>query len=314
MNTRTLVVAMLLASLPVLADAQTTTKKKKHKPAAAAVAPAPAAVPAPSTAPASAPAAEVSAPVAAKPAHAPAPAAPPLPAPTGPIGQVALVTGSVTVSSAMQARSLSGGDPISEGDTIVVGPNSYASLKFNDGGRVLLRPNTEFAVEQFRSRAPLPAATEAGPAAAPVATVQGAAFFRLVRGGLRAISGLIGHGEAQDYRVSTPAATIGIRGTDYEVQTCGEDCPSQAQALSGATQVAANELAGLQLAANNAGGGGGIIIATNEGAITLHTTQGDTVVDAGKVALSLAGGQVVMLPRVPDLLLLNSTPSPKACE
>ena len=58
----------------------------------------------------------------------------------------------------------------------------------------------------------------------------------------------------------------------------------------------------------------------SEGVVSGHphriwwNAQGETVVDAGKVALSLSSGQTVMLPKVPDQLLINSTPSPKDCE
>lgn len=245
-------------------------------------------------------------------AQAPAPAA----AVPAPVGEVALVTGSVTVAETPPRR-LAAGDPIFEGQSVVVATNSYASLKFADGGRVLLRPNTEFTVESFRYKGPAaaPAAPQAGEPATP-ASVEGTAFFRLVRGGFRAISGLIGKGERQSYRVTTPVATIGIRGTDYEVQLCADDCPLPAQASAGGTQVAALDLAGLELAQAAPGAGGGVIVATHEGSIEVRPPTGTAVfrVDAGQVGLMLASGQTFMLPVVPDALLVNPAPSPKACE
>ena len=293
MNARLILLTALLAALPLLAEAQTAAPK----PQTPATAPKPAAPVKPAPAPATAPAVSATA---------------------APIGEVALVTGSVTAAAAAggQARSLGKNDPIYEGQTITVGPNSYASLKFADGGRVLLRPDTEFAVESYRF-APRPAAAPAAAAAAPPPppAATGSAFFRLVRGGFRAVTGLIGQADQQAYRVTTPAATIGIRGTDYEVQTCSGDCPSQAQAVAGGTELAANSLAGLELAqAGGSGGGNGIIVATHAGAIVLRTSRGETVVDVGQVALALASGQTFMLPAVPDALLLHSTASPEACE
>lgn len=237
-----------------------------------------------------------------------------------PIGEVALVTGVASVQAGGQARNLGAGDALYEGQVITVGPNSYANLKFNDGGRVLLRPNTEFSVESFRyTPPPAPTAGTAAPspgsAAAPAAQPAGAnAFFRLVRGGFRAVTGLIGKGDRAAYRVTTPAATIGIRGTDYEVQTCADDCPTQASVAAGYMEVAATSLAGLELAQAGASTGGGIIVATNEGSIVLRTSRGETVVDVGQVALALANGQTFMLPAVPDALLLNATPAPADCE
>jgi hypothetical protein len=285
MNTHKILVAALVAALPLLVHAQQAEQKK------------PAVVTAP-------------------PATAPAPAAAPG---TAPIGVVTLVTGRATVTSAGATRNLSADDPIHEGETVSVGPNSYANLKFNDGGRVLLRPNTEFAVESFRfavKGGAAPAAAAPGAAAAVVepTAVSGNAFFRLVRGGFRAVSGLLGKADRAAYKVTTPAATIGIRGTDFEVVTCTDDCPSQARAAAGATDVASTSLEGLELAQAGGGGGSGVIVATNEGAIVMRTSRGDTVVNVGQVALALANGQTFMLNVVPDALLLHPTPPPADCE
>jgi len=229
--------------------------------------------------------------------------------------EVVLVTGRVTAASAAGARSLSAGDHVNAGDTLNVGANSYANLKFADGGRVLLRPNTEFTVEAYTYKA----APMAAPGAAPApAAGSGQAFFRLVRGGFRAISGLIGKVDQQSYRVTTPVATIGIRGTDYEVQTCTTDCPTDDQlpkASLDSVLVASNDLAGLQLAQAGGGGkGGGVLVATNEGTVVMQTGRGEFLVKVGEVAYALANGQVFMMPVVPDALLLNPTPSPEKCQ
>lgn len=229
----------------------------------------------------------------------------------GNAAEVVLVTGVATVG----ARALSPGDKLSEGDTIVTGNNSYANLKFADGGRVLLRPNTEFTVEKYKYEAPARAA--AAPAAADAPAEASSAFFRLVRGGFRAISGFIGKADRQSYRVTTPTATIGIRGTDYEAQLCAADCPEAetTKASADPVEVASSDLRGLQLAqAGGSGGGAGLVVATNEGSVVLQTPRGEFTVDAGQVALATANGQVFQLPAVPDLMLRNPTPSPERCQ
>ncbi|MGH8442772.1 MAG: FecR family protein [Nevskiaceae bacterium] len=252
------------------------------------------------------------------PAQGDAPASPPAApaaAPAEAIGEIALVTGSVTVATETQPRSLKAGDPLYAGQSITVAVNSYASLKFADGGRVLLRPNTEFAVEAYTYKPAPVIAPEAGAPMAP-ASVEGTAFFRLVRGGLRAISGLIGKGDHQQYKVSTPVATIGIRGTDYEVQLCTDDCPTPAQAAAAGTLVASTELAGLELAQADGGGDGGVVVATHEGSIEVRTPAGvvSMVVDAGQVGVMLASGQTFMLPVVPDMMIRDPAPDPGSCE
>jgi hypothetical protein len=89
---------------------------------------------------------------------------------------------------------------------------------------VLLRPESRFQIEryQYAGAATAPAAGQPQAAAQPVH--QESAFFRLLKGGFRAVSGLVGHTRREDYAVQTPVATIGIRGTDYEVRICNGDC------------------------------------------------------------------------------------------
>lgn len=198
----------------------------------------------------------------------------------GSAAELVLLTGVATIG----ARALSVGDRVNEGDTVVTGHNSYANLKFADGGRVLLRPNSEFTVEKYDYAPP---SLDAAPVAAPVAQN---AFFRLVRGGFRAISGAI-KGDQQAYRVTTPAATIGIRGTDYEAQLCAGNCPP----TEGAPDA-------------------GLVVATNEGSVVLITPQGEFIVDAGQVAMATNNGQVFQLPAIPDLMLMYPARSPANCQ
>jgi hypothetical protein len=52
--------------------------------------------------------------------------------------------------------------------------------------------------------------------------------MNLVKGGMRALTGEIGkRGSPESYRVKTQAATIGIRGTVYEVRVCNNNCGDQ---------------------------------------------------------------------------------------
>ena len=112
-----------------------------------------------------------------------------------------------------------------EGEVIITSNASYVNIEFTDGGRVLLRPESRFQIDryQFSGTASQPGAAAAQPGAAQ-APRQESAFFRLLKGGFRAVSGLIGHTRHEDYSVQTPVATIGIRGTDYEVRLCQGDC------------------------------------------------------------------------------------------
>jgi hypothetical protein len=120
------------------------------------------------------------------------------------VGRVEFVVGSVNaLGQDGNARSLAKGGEINNGDTIQT-IDGRAQIRFSDGGYISLQPNTEFKVEDYTYNGKADG-SEKG-------------FFSLVKGGLRAITGAIGHTNKQAYRVNTPVATIGIRGTEYLAQ------------------------------------------------------------------------------------------------
>lgn len=91
-------------------------------------------------------------------------------------------------------------DTVSNGDTIDT-KDGRVQIGFIDGGKISLQPDTVYKINQY--------------------TFSGAqdgteyAFTELIKGGLRAISGLIGHQTPDRYQLATPVATIGIRGTQF---------------------------------------------------------------------------------------------------
>lgn len=143
-------------------------------------------------------------------------------------GQVTLLTGRATsASSDGTIRNLDKGSPVFSREFISTGSNSFVNIKFADGGAILIKPNSRFHIEQFtypkaekknRNAAPANPATQRATASR--------AFFSLLKGGFRAVSGLIGKTDRNEYRVTTPVATIGIRGTDYEAILCDDACAS----------------------------------------------------------------------------------------
>lgn len=97
------------------------------------------------------------------------------------------------------------------GDTLFMGRDSYARVKFADGGQISLQPGSQFRVETYHFNAQEPDKDSAG--------------FNLLKGGLRAISGLIGkRGDPDSYGVKAKTATVGIRGTHFGVLICNNDC------------------------------------------------------------------------------------------
>jgi len=88
--------------------------------------------------------------------------------------------------------------------TVTVGPKSSATLKFEDGTVILLNENTTFQIQKY-------AYDEKDPSRI-------SALFSMLKGGLRAVTGLISSRNREAFRVATPMATIGIRGTEFLVQ------------------------------------------------------------------------------------------------
>src|SRR3954463_5197845 len=115
-------------------------------------------------------------------------------------GWVDFASGAATVSDAQgRQRAVSMGDNLDKGDTVRTGDNGRTQIRFTDGAYVSLQPNTEFAIKDYNFEGKVDG-SERG-------------FFSLARGAMRTVTGLIGRVNRNRYQVSTPTATIGIRGT-----------------------------------------------------------------------------------------------------
>lgn len=139
------------------------------------------------------------------------------------IGVVMNVEGDLTAKGVDGAlRKLSTWGKVHAGDTLFTGKETYARVKFSDGGQISLRPSTQFQIEGYHHDEQKPA--------------EDAAKFNLLKGGLRAVSGLIGkRGDPDSYSVKTRTATVGIRGTKYGVLFCQGDCAEHPLSSDGNT-------------------------------------------------------------------------------
>jgi hypothetical protein len=94
-----------------------------------------------------------------------------------------------------------GGD-INSGNAIVTGSNGRAQVKFTDGGLVSLQPNTEFKIANYVDQND---------------PKEDRFLVDLLRGSMRAITGLIGKRNRDNFKLTTTTATIGIRGSGFKV-------------------------------------------------------------------------------------------------
>ena len=100
-------------------------------------------------------------------------------------------------------RALSKGSIVLSGETITTSSGGMAHIRFRDGAYVSLKPNSNFRIDEYRYK--------------EEKAEESRGFFSLLKGGLRTITGLIGKQNNDSYRMSSEVATIGIRGTHYEV-------------------------------------------------------------------------------------------------
>lgn len=103
---------------------------------------------------------------------------------------------------------------VEQGDTLVSEKDTYARIKFIDNSEITLRPSSQLKVERFSF-------DEAKPE-------NDHAIFGLIKGGLRAITGLLGKRSQARFGLNTPSATIGIRGTNFIAEYVPEDQPAVA--------------------------------------------------------------------------------------
>ena len=117
--------------------------------------------------------------------------------------RVAAFSGQVTVRDGTKTRTAVVGEPLYSGDTVIVSKPGHAALEFNDKTRVVLDQGSEYQVTSVRFN--------------PESPANGNALTSLVKGGLRMMTGVLGKKRPENVKVDTVVATIGIRGTNFDI-------------------------------------------------------------------------------------------------
>jgi hypothetical protein len=128
----------------------------------------------------------------------------------GEVGRTLLAAGDVVAIRGSQTIRLAVGSTIQTGDTLRTGQASNLQVRFIDDSIISLKEASELRIDNFRFNG----------------TADGSerAFFTLVKGGLRTMTGAIGGKNNKNYSMRTPVATLGVRGTDYAMTLCQQDC------------------------------------------------------------------------------------------
>lgn len=181
--------------------------------------------------------------------------------------KVIAAAGQAVVVSRMQGteRPLAAGSELAEGDTVRTGPDGRLQIRFSDGGLVSLQPSTTFAIEEYR-----------------YGNGGQRSFFSLLRGAVRSATGAIGKTNRDDWRLQTPTATVGIRGTEFlaEQTVCDPVC--------------------------SPGPSAGLRVTVNDGRIAVVTAAGLLEVGAGQSAIVDSPGAIPQLTRSAPVLAPQS--------
>ena len=118
-------------------------------------------------------------------------------------GKIQLVVGTARISQQSgQERPAQRGDDLYEGDTVSTNANSNVQIRMVDDAIIWVRPGSQFKIERYRSDQHGAPKSEAA--------------LKLLSGTMRQVTGAIGKSSPGDYKLSTPNATIGIRGTEFD--------------------------------------------------------------------------------------------------
>ncbi|MCK6391970.1 MAG: FecR domain-containing protein [Azonexus sp.] len=123
-------------------------------------------------------------------------------------GIVKTLQGPVQIVRSGNPRDVTVGDPVQAGDRVLVGKGGSVGISMRDETLISLGPNSVFDIRAF---------------AYNPTTREGEVDTSIIRGSLRYVTGLIGKLNPRAVKVSTPTATIGIRGTEFIVDVPDEN-------------------------------------------------------------------------------------------
>ncbi|MDB5808142.1 MAG: hypothetical protein JWN94_264 [Betaproteobacteria bacterium] len=195
-------------------------------------------------------------------------------------GQVVHLSGTLSAQRPDGAiRILGRGSEINVGDTLTTQADSYGQLGFSDGSTMTMRPNTRMKVETYQYDKEKPNEDNA--------------FFRLLKGGMRTATGLIGkRGNMNAYKIGTQVATIGIRGSTGDTLDCTDGC-------AGVTSTSGKMERGVYHATYT----GSYVLQNDTGEIVIGETRFGFVRDARSMPVLLSGDPGLNLEELPFAIL-----------
>lgn len=135
------------------------------------------------------------------------------------VGEATLVIGNaMLVSPDGKQRAMDRGTEVRVGDRVETQAGGHVHLRFVDGGRISVRPVSRLVIESYAYSKDQPQLS--------------GIKFRLDEGVIRSITGQWGEAAKERFRLNTPVAAIGVKGTDFVVRS--EQTGTAATVFSGA--------------------------------------------------------------------------------
>lgn len=124
-------------------------------------------------------------------------------------GEALFVTGEVWANSGSGQKALETGHRLADGTSLQTGQNGYVYIRMTDGGFFILRPNSKARIVNYIADLSTPSNSKLR--------------LDIESGNVRAISGEAARRAPDSFRLNTPIAAIGVRGTDFTVFTTADN-------------------------------------------------------------------------------------------
>ena len=180
------------------------------------------------------------------------------------IAKVVALEGEVVVGRRYKRR-LEVGHSVYSTEHLVSSSDSFAHLQFRDGSSVSLQADSEFDIVNYKYNEP---------------GYKNSSVFKLIAGGLRFVTGLMGKKEPSTFSLSSRVVTIGVRGTDFSIN-CFGSCSA-----------------------------GGVVTHVTEGGITQQNRSGTYVLGAGSYSTISGPQSAPVVTKVAPFFTNNIAPEP----
>ncbi len=158
-------------------------------------------------------------------------------------GIVERLQGSAQIISGSSQKTLELKAEVYQGDQITTARDAEILLRMTDGTVFAIRPNTNLIISDYRFDNKNSDSDNL--------------LVKLIKGGFRTVTGAIGKKNPQKVKFNTPTATIGIRGTDFEIAVLDEkkqdaEAGTYNKVFQGATYIENNQGNRVEVGANQA--------------------------------------------------------------